>query len=124
MFAGMKMIVRICACVLLLGSASFSVPKPHSVGFGRWTSIKLIEEGEEKQIDISVRPLLVDGRTREFIVGQPHDVTERTFVVQRVYRLNDSLAQETGRFIGFGNAVDGCWLIGVPVGCRQFCCRR
>jgi hypothetical protein len=95
--AGMRMIVGICACLLWLGSASFSAPKPHSVSFGKWTSIKLIQEGEDKRTnDLRVRPLLVDGRTKEFTTGQLHDVTERTFVVQRVYRLNDSLPQETG----------------------------
>ena len=92
----MRKIIGTCACLLGLGSATFSAPKPHSVSFGKWSSIKLIDEGEEKQIDLRVRPLLVDGRIKEFTVGQPHDVTERTFVVQRVYRLNDSLPQETG----------------------------
>jgi hypothetical protein len=91
------MVTRICAGVLLLGSRSLSAAKPHFVGFGKWTSIKLVLEGEEKRTkDLRVRPLLVDGRTKEFTTGQLHDVTERTFVVQRAYRLNDSLPQETG----------------------------
>jgi hypothetical protein len=90
------MMTGICACFLWLGSAAFSATKLHSVGFGKWTSIRLAEEGAEKRLDVRTRPLLVDGRIKEFIVGQPHDVTEWTFVVQRVYRLNDSLPQETG----------------------------
>ncbi len=100
----------ICACLVLLGSASFSAPKPHSVGFGRWASIKLIQEGvEQGTIDLRVRPLLVDGRTKEFTFGQPHDVTERTFVVQRIYRLNDSLPQEAGAVHWFWQR--GGWLL-------------
>ncbi len=35
------------------------------------------------------------GQNKEFITGPPHDVTNRTFVVQRVFRLSDSLPQET-----------------------------
>ena len=43
-----------------------------------------------------IRPLFVDGRTKEFTTGTAHDVTDRIFVVQRVYRLNDLLPQEAG----------------------------
>ena len=35
--------------------------------------------------------LFVDGRTKEFTSGTAHDVTDRIFVVQRAYRLNDLL---------------------------------
>jgi hypothetical protein len=52
--------------------------------------------GEGKPVDIKIRPLYVDGRTKEFTVGLAHDVTEKTFVVQRIFRLNDSLPQENG----------------------------
>jgi len=94
--AGMRMIMGPCACLLGLGSTAFSAPKVHLVTFGKWSSIKLIHEGEERVTDLRVRPLIVDGRTKEFTASQPHDVTDRTFVVQRVYRLNDSLPQESG----------------------------
>jgi hypothetical protein len=40
--------------------------------------------------------LLVDGRTKEFATGAAHDVTDRMFVVQRAYRLNDLLPNESG----------------------------
>jgi hypothetical protein len=38
---------------------------------------------------------LVDARVREFTFGPPHDVTDRLFVVRRVFRINDSLPQES-----------------------------
>ncbi len=38
----------------------------------------------------------MDGRTKEFTTGPAHDVTERLFVAQRAYRLNDLLPQESG----------------------------
>jgi hypothetical protein len=116
-------IIGICACLLWPGSASFSAPKPHSVSFGKWASIRLIEEGEEKQIDLRVRPPF-GGRTKEFTVGQPQDVTEQRFVVQRVYRWNGSPPPRPVRFSGLGNAADGSWLAGAAVECRRCCCRR
>jgi hypothetical protein len=51
---------------------------------------------ESTPVDMKVRPLFVDGRTKEFTTGAAHDVTERLFVVQRAYRLNDQLPQEAG----------------------------
>jgi hypothetical protein len=54
----------------------------------------MVGEDERAAVDLKIRPLLVDGQTKEFAAGSPHDVTDRTFVVQRVFRLNDSLPQD------------------------------
>jgi hypothetical protein len=43
----------------------------------------------EKQL--RVRPLLVDGKLKEWTTGESHPITDRTFVVRRALRLNDSL---------------------------------
>jgi hypothetical protein len=73
-----------------------AAPKQHVVAFGKWTSAKwFVGEDETRSLDVKVRPLLVDGRNKEFTVGPAHDVTERTFVVQRMYRLNDSLENDS-----------------------------
>lgn len=40
---------------------------------------------------LKIRPLLVDGVVKEWTTGDAHDVTDRSFVVRRVLRLNDSL---------------------------------
>lgn len=83
-------------CLLLLGRIAVAAPKPHVVAFGKWTTVKwMVGEDERTVIDLKVRALLVDGQTKEFVTGAPHDITDRTFVVQRVFRLNDSLSQET-----------------------------
>jgi hypothetical protein len=67
------------------------------VAIGRWTSISLRnEDGESPATTVKIRPLYVDGRTKEFTIGMAHDVTERIFVVQRIYRVNDSLPQQVG----------------------------
>ena len=84
-------------CCLFLLSSSFAAQKPHVVYFGRWTTVKYVpEDSQGKSVDMRVRALIVDGRTKEFTVGAAHDITERAFVVQRAYRLNDLLPQEAG----------------------------
>jgi hypothetical protein len=89
--------MQIVSCIVLLTLPGNAAPKPHVVALGRWTSISWREQdSESKPIQLKIRPLYVDGRTKEFTIGASHDVTERTFVVQRIYRLNDSLPQQTG----------------------------
>ncbi len=40
---------------------------------------------------LKIRPLLVDSVVKEWTTGDVHDVTDRSFVVRRVLRLNDAL---------------------------------
>jgi hypothetical protein len=40
---------------------------------------------------LKIRPLLLDGVVKEWTTGDAHDVTDRSFVVRRVLRLNDAL---------------------------------
>lgn len=84
--------------VLLLAAPCFAASKPHSVVLGGWTTVKWVngDDDHAKPIDFKIRPLIVDERSKEWTTGSVHEVTERTFVVQRAYRLNDSLPQETG----------------------------
>jgi len=71
------------------------VSKPHVVSFGKWTAVKwLVGPDEKNAIDLRVRALFVDTRLKEYTTGLPHEVTDRLFVVRRVFRLNDSLPQE------------------------------
>jgi hypothetical protein len=85
------------AVCLGLAVAVEAAPKPHVLLFGKWTPVKLfVGANEDKGVDIKVRTLLVDGRIREFTTGEPHDVTERLFVVRRAYRLNDWLPKDEG----------------------------
>lgn len=85
--------------LVLFGRFGIAAPKQHTIAFGKWTTIKwMVGEDEHTAIDLKIRPLLVDGQTKEFATGPPHDVTDRIFVVQRVFRLNDSLPQDTARW--------------------------
>jgi len=52
----------------------------------------------EEATSLRVRPLFVDDKQKEWTVGELHDVTDRTFVVRRAFRINDSLPGEAARW--------------------------
>jgi hypothetical protein len=84
-------------CILLLHISALAASKPHVVALGHWTSISIGSDSDERSpTTIKIRTLYVDGHAKEFTFGIAHDVTERTFVVQRIYRVNDSLPQQSG----------------------------
>jgi len=87
---------RFAVSLLLFGGIAVAASKPHVVSFGKWMTVKwMVGEDERTALDMKVRTLLVDGQAKEFTTGTSHDVTDHTFVVQRVFRLNDSLSQES-----------------------------
>lgn len=45
---------------------------------------------------LRVRPLVVDGKVKDWTTGEAHDVTERSFTVRRAVRLNDALPTDHG----------------------------
>ena len=76
----------VCSAILAHGA------KAHMVTFGPWIKVKLFLGPEADRVqDMKIRSLNVDGRSREFTIDQPHDVTDRVFVVRRAYRMNDAL---------------------------------
>ena len=44
--------------------------------------------------ELKIRALLVDGALKEWTTGDAHDVTDRSFAVRRVIRLNDALPSD------------------------------
>ncbi len=50
---------------------------------------------EQSPLEIKMRPLYVDGKLKEFTTGEPHDVTDRLFVVRRAFRINDYLPEDS-----------------------------
>lgn len=44
---------------------------------------------------IKVRPLIVDGKQKEWTTGDAHEITDRSFTIRRAMRLNDALPGET-----------------------------
>lgn len=78
-----------------------ATPKTHTVALGsaRRVSYTQPDATPEAQMDltttIKVRPLLIDGRQRDWTTGNIHEITDRTFAVRRALRVNDALATET-----------------------------
>lgn len=91
---------RVSAIVCLLCFTAFttaSAAKVHVVALGKWISVQLmIPSGEApKPLALKIRPLVIDGRIKEYVVGSPHEVTERLFVALRVFRVNDGLPEDS-----------------------------
>lgn len=81
--------------VLLLFLAATAFAKNHVVTFGTPMKVKLLVGPDEKQtMDITVRTLVVDGRIREFVTGDTHDVTDHVVVARVAFRVNDSLPDD------------------------------
>ena len=96
----------VCCIVLCLFSRVIFDPTPahaatkvHVMTFGKWTLVEWHPETgrtDEKPLTLRIRPLLVDGRIKEYVLGVPHDVTDRLFVVRRAFRVNDNLPDDPG----------------------------
>jgi hypothetical protein len=72
-------------------------PKLHAVVLGAARRVPYTppdvdaNDRSEDSTTLKVRPLLVDDRQREWTMGDIHDVTDRSFAVRRVMRVNDAL---------------------------------
>jgi hypothetical protein len=83
---------------LIIQPAAVAAAKPHSITFGKWTTVQSPPEfgtAEDKPLALKVRPLLVDAHIKEFTLGSAHEITDRLFAVRRAFRVNDSLPQES-----------------------------
>lgn len=87
--------VRCFSVLLLLAGTGLAAPRERTVVLGKWHTVKTLAESGESG-EIRVRSLLVDGRGLEYTSGSPHDVTDRLFVVRRVFRINDALPSPHG----------------------------
>ncbi|MGD0155345.1 MAG: hypothetical protein ABSB50_04560 [Terracidiphilus sp.] len=70
--------------------------KTHSVILGAVKSVPYSKAGDPASAAageniLKIRALLVDGVLKEWTTGDAHEVTDRSFVVRRVIRLNDAL---------------------------------
>ena len=86
----------LCLGILLLAGNRLAAPRTHTVSLGRWRAVEVRSDSGETQ-QVKVRELIIDGRTREYITGATHEITDRQFVVRRAYRINDALPEETPR---------------------------
>jgi hypothetical protein len=81
--------------LLAMASAVAAVSHAHAVTFGPWIKVKLFVGPDADRVqEMKVRSLNVDGRSRDFTVGESHDVTDTVFVVRRAYRMNDAVSSQ------------------------------
>jgi hypothetical protein len=103
---------------LLWAAAAAALPKLHVITFGKWTPAKwYVGLAEGKSLDIKIRALYVDARLKEYTTGAPHEVTDRLFVVRRIFASMTRCPQRRMRQLaGSGNVGAGCWSIASPGG--------
>jgi len=84
-----------------VGSTSVAATprKAHVVGLGATKRVPYSKRGDPAgalagEETLKIRPLVVDGLVKEWTTGDAHDVTDRSFVVRRVLRINDALPGE------------------------------
>jgi len=80
----------------LAAGALAAASKGHVISFGAPIQVQwFVGAQEEASLKLKVRPLYVDGKLKEFTTGQPRDITDRAFVVRKIYRVNDRLPSDT-----------------------------
>jgi hypothetical protein len=107
--SGRFWVVAITAAMLAAPSATLAAarkpPKVHTVGLGAAKCVPYSIAGDPagatpKERSLNVRPLVVDNLIKEWTTGEAHEVTDRTFLVRRAIRLNDSLpGEKQGRWV-------------------------
>jgi hypothetical protein len=100
----------LCAAV---PTAQAAARKVHVVALGAAKRVPYSKAGDPAgaaaaEDALKIRALLVDGVVKEWTNGDAHDVTDRSFVVRRVIRLNDSLP---GDKLGHWVWQRGPWLL-------------
>jgi len=94
---GMGALGALGLCVAVLVQSGAATPrKPHVVGLGAAKRVPYSKAGDPAgaaagEDGLKIRPLVLDGAVKEWTTGDAHDVTDRSFVVRRAIRLNDSL---------------------------------
>lgn len=102
---------RVAACFACLGLSTAIAPSLHAaaathvVVLGSAKVVPYSAAGDPSgaqpnESHLRVRPLLVDGKVKEWTTGEPHDITSRTFAVRRAVRINDALpGDKTERWV-------------------------
>lgn len=91
-----KCILTAVVAIAALPAAHAAPRKGHIVVLGAVKHVPYSKAGDPagaaaSEDALKIRALLVDGVVKEWTTGEAHDVTDRSFVVRRVIRLNDAL---------------------------------
>jgi hypothetical protein len=87
------------AVLAALPAFSAAPRKGHVVVLGATRKVPYSKVGDpagaaQGENELKVRSLLIDGVLKEWTTGEAHDVTDRSFVVRRVIKLNDNLPSD------------------------------
>jgi len=87
------------ASVHLPSAMAAATHKVHTVGLSAAKKVPYSKVGDPAgaatgEDTLRIRALVVDGLIKEWTTGDAHDVTDRSFVVRRVIKINDSLPNE------------------------------
>jgi hypothetical protein len=97
MTKGKRFAVVATAALFAASLAAQAAPrKAHVVVLGAARRVHYSKTGDPAgaaagEGELKIRALLIDGALKEWTTGDAHDVTDRSFVVRRVIRLNDAL---------------------------------
>ncbi len=90
----MRRVILVLGIICVLATAAVAA-KPKVITFGRWLPVKWVPGAKDDiSIPLKVRALMVNSDVKGFTTGEPHQVTDRIFVVRSAYRLNDSLPED------------------------------
>jgi hypothetical protein len=92
-------VLAVAAALAALPEAHAAPRKVHVVVLGATRKVSYSKIGDPAgaapgDSELKIRALLVDGVVKEWTTGDSHDVTDRSFVVRRVIKLNDNLPAE------------------------------
>jgi hypothetical protein len=100
MRVGERIAVVVMAALFAAFPAFAAAPrKAHVVVLGAARKVPYSKSGDPAgaapgETELKIRALLVDGVVKEWTTGDAHDVTDRSFVVRRVIKLNDTLPSD------------------------------
>jgi len=96
-----QFLIRGLLVICFLAPAAGAAQKIHVIAFGKSISVPWlaeatdIQKGVQNVVTIKVRPLIVDGRIKEYVLGAPHEITDRVFTIRRAFRVNDALPDDS-----------------------------
>jgi hypothetical protein len=99
MSKGTCIAIVVMSALLAVPTSQAAPRKTHTVVLGAAKKVSYSKAGDPVGASagedaLKIRALLVDGVLKEWTTGDAHDVTDRSFVVRRVIRLNDALPGE------------------------------
>ena len=93
--------LTVCAAIMAapVPSRAAAPRKPHTVFLGAVKKVPYSKADDPagakpNESELKLRALIVDGQVKEWTTGDSHDVTDRSFVVRRVLKINDALPSD------------------------------